>query len=165
VILPVLYAVLVWFLSARFRRRWQGAATVILAVALLTALGSLAVEGDDLHGQSAMPEWWQRGSKQFLVLLVPYGLLVGTVACFLVTLPRRKPDRACRGCGYDLDGLEPRDLLCPECGAEWAGAGSGKSVPEPLIPIPEGRPWRQPAPGDSDRGVTFSRGSRARPPR
>lgn len=168
-IFPVIYAVVLWFLAARFRRMWQGILIVSIAIGLLALLGTTAIEHEDrwIIGPRAsrMPEWWRYGSKQLLILLIPYTILVGGVAVFLVSLPRPRLKMSCRKCSYDLSGLNPLGLVCPECGAEqgphhcracghdlrgqnplglicpncaspWKGLGSGREdEPEQLTPI------------------------------
>ncbi|GEM_PF-1540130 len=169
-IFPVLYAVVLWYLAAKFRRTWRGVFAVFIGLMILVLIGSLAIEGERgwLPGSkpAVMPEWWQNGSKQVLVLLIPYTMLVGTVAVFLVVLPRLKLKSGCVKCGYDLTGLRkvgmvcpecgekqgthecpscehdltglnPLGLLCPKCGKAWEGIGSGlEDLPEVLVPIP-----------------------------
>lgn len=129
-ILPVLYAMLIWYLAMRLRRRWSGAASVAAGVLLLIALnrlfsgenpGLLAGKGD-------------RGPNILLVLLWPYTLLVAGVGAFIVCLPRRPPGEFyCQKCHYDFAGLNPAYLVCPECGANWKGKGADPEVPEPEL--------------------------------
>lgn len=170
-IFPVIYAVLVWFLAARFRRRWQGALAVFVGLGLLAALGSMSMTGEagsipDRLGIH-LPQAIQGGLRLLMVLLVPYTLMVGTIAVFLVCLPNARADTGCRYCHYDLSGLNPLGLVCPECGHEqgpyrckrcshdlrglqprglrcphcgqpWKGPGSGREhEPEELVPIPK----------------------------
>jgi hypothetical protein len=116
---------------------------------------------------TTLPEWLYSGIHLLLVLLIPYTALVALVAVFLVSLPRAKSKDGCRKCGYNLSGLNPLGLVCPECGAEqsgyrctgcnhdlrgldprsllcpkchqpWKGPGSGReNEPEVLVPIPK----------------------------
>jgi hypothetical protein len=130
-IFPVIYAVLTWYAAVRWRRRWLSFVLVGLSITFLCLLGRLA------HA------WEGHFSPAFrtnFVLFWPYTLLVGVIGAYICILPRRYHDLQCRGCGYDLAGLELQELSCPECGDEWRGKGSGKEVKEELTPIPMGPP-------------------------
>lgn len=122
-ILPVVYAMLVWYSAMRFRRQWQGLASVTAGVLLLVALNHL------MGGERG--EWSGRGANLLLILLWPYTLLVGSAGYFILCLPRRPSgDYYCSHCYYDFTGLEPANLVCPECGRDWKGPGWNPDEPE-----------------------------------
>lgn len=171
-IFPVIYACLIWFFAAKHRRRWPGVLAVVLGLSVLALIGSTSLTDDRGAASSGawftLPEGLRHGLRLFMVLLVPYGAMVGLVAVFLVCLPRPKVASGCTGCGYDLSGLNPLGLVCPECGLvqgpyrcarcshdlrgldpaglvcpncaqPWTGAGSGREVlGVALTPIPTG---------------------------
>lgn len=125
-ILPALYAAIVWVLAMRWRRRWEGYAAVAVGVAGLLAvdagLGALdrAIPADRsavLVAGAAAPAGFR--STTFLLhdLLRPYIGVLAVFGFYIASLPRRAPSEAhCRKCHYDLSGLDPRGLACPECG-------------------------------------------------
>lgn len=137
VIFPVVYLVLVWFLAVRWRRTWPGVAVVVVAVALLVVLNQLlGGEAGSLGGKRA---------SILLVLLWPYTILVGAGGAFMLALPRTvRGDYHCTRCHYDLAGLDPAGLICPECGTPWRGKGWNPLEPEPeLIKPPPAKPRRK----------------------
>ncbi len=131
ILLPI-YAVLVYVLVARYRRRPLGYAIALVGSAVpLAALDAI---------QRFVPP--SEDVSQFGLRLIIYGdtafLLVTTL--FVASLPRRAPiGMVCPRCHYNLTGLAPAGLTCPECGEAWCGRGSGREEPEPeRIPIPKG---------------------------
>jgi cytochrome c biogenesis protein CcdA len=118
VILLAVYAVFVWYLAARYRRRWQGVAAVFLGVLAIWMVVSLLKAGDGRTGGAVR-------SHQLLTLLWAEMIIVAGIGLFLVCLPRRRGELDCPQCGYDLTGLDPQGLKCPECGRPWTGLGSG----------------------------------------
>ncbi|MBX3357554.1 MAG: hypothetical protein KF745_03915 [Phycisphaeraceae bacterium] len=112
-ILLAIYAVFIWFLASRWRRSWRSVAVVVAGVAAIAAPVHLL----SLYDKHAL--FGVLRSELFSVLLWPYAGTVLAVGLFICVLPRRVPgDGYCRVCGYDLHGLDPRGLMCPECGAE-----------------------------------------------
>ena len=123
VVFFVVYAVLVWYLAARWRRQWLG---------LLVAIGGVAGVAFVAFLHWRLSEWTNRGIyiEVLQVLLYPYGVVVGAVALFIAALPRSPRMARCAYCGYDLHGLSavgPSGLICPECGRRVRGSG---------VPIP-----------------------------
>lgn len=122
-ILFVIYGVLIWYLALRWRRRWLGFASVGAGVVGIYFVARLYLWLGSLMGVSR-PE-------SFLLLMAPFGMLVGGIGLYITMLPRRC-ERSCRGCGYSLVGLEVRGekvgqkvsekvseiaaARCPECG-------------------------------------------------
>lgn len=113
-----LYAVLVGFLVARFRRRWQGFAITLVAVALVALVGVL--------------HWWMgqlsHGRLQvdnMRVILIGYGLLIGAMGTFIACLGHQQPWH-CQFCGYNLLGHAEHNPMCPECGRKSALKAFGK---------------------------------------
>jgi hypothetical protein len=135
VILLAAYAVFVWYLAVRYRRQWRGFASVALGVVVLLAISRPAIGEHALS--SVLPGGLRIGYRHLLILLIPEAALVGLIGFFIASLPRNESSTACRGCGYDLGGLNPLGLMCPECGREWRGVGSGREDPPiVLTPIP-----------------------------
>ena len=83
---------------------------------------------------------------QFGIVLGALGFVLLVMGLFVASLPRAHPGgMVCRGCRYNLTGLNPIGLECPECGAQWRGEGSGHVDTRPArIPIPTGREKRRP---------------------
>lgn len=108
-LLFVLYAVLVWYACARWRRRWLG-----FACALVGAAGVVGVAIFHIH----LNRW--SGGRIYLPvlqsLLYPYGVLLLVMGLYIACLPRSRPAISCRRCHYDLAGLEEDEPRCPECG-------------------------------------------------
>ncbi len=110
-----IYAVIVWFAAARYRRQWRAFASIAAGVAGLIVVALF-------HAQLAR---WSQGRIYLPVLqamLYPYIVLVALVGLYLSVLPRCIPATACGACEYDLRGLGEHDLqglaalICPECG-------------------------------------------------
>ncbi|HMN39224.1 MAG TPA: hypothetical protein PKE29_00145 [Phycisphaerales bacterium] len=129
-IFPI-FATLVWALAMYWRRRWPSFAIVSASLVLLLGVSRIF---------AAWHEHLPPMSHLFYELLWPYIGLIGAIGYYICLLPRRPSgDLYCRSCGYHLAGLNPAGLNCPECGAQWRGAGSGlEPPPEALIPIPRG---------------------------
>jgi hypothetical protein len=127
-IFPI-FATLVWSLAMVWRRRWPSFAFVTGALLLLLGL---------VHLLEAWHEHLPSMYRLFYEIMWPYIALTGGVGYFICLLPRPfSGEKICRGCGYDLAGLNPRGLQCPECGMQWRGSGSEFDKPEELVPIPK----------------------------
>lgn len=107
-----LYAVLVAFLVAKYRRRWQGFAITLLAMAFVALVGVL--------------HWWMGflsdGRLQvdnMRIILIGYGLLIGAMGFFIACLGHQQPWH-CQFCGYNLLGHAEHNPMCPECGRKSA---------------------------------------------
>lgn len=111
-ILLAVYAVFVWFLAMRWRRRWYGFVSV-------WGLGGLFWLAAPLI-RSLSPDW--HGMN---LLIQGETVLILASGTFICLLPRPPAvERHCRTCWYDLSGLEPGDpgsVICPECGAPVGG--------------------------------------------
>lgn len=115
----VIYAAMVWWLAAKWRRTWLSFAAVTAGVLFVLALA---------RGQ----EWFGVVTGIRLVntmvnaLLYPYVVLLGLMGYYIAVLPRPLGEGAhkpCRNCGYDLVGAEEfESTLCPECGVDWRPA-------------------------------------------
>ena len=105
------YAILIWCLCFRYRRRWEAVAITFLGLAGVATVGWF-------HW---MLNIWTGGRIYLLLLqglLYPYGLMLMAVSVYLSLLPRSAAVHApCRICGYELAGLDDdHGLVCPECG-------------------------------------------------
>ncbi|MBC7770881.1 MAG: hypothetical protein H7210_00165 [Pyrinomonadaceae bacterium] len=117
-----LYAGIMWLLAAKWRREWKGFAVVLGGTLFmlfieytLYKLGALNIGSIDPGGA--------------LGLLVPFTVFVSAVGLFIACQPRSAPSEVhCKTCFYDLTGLDPVELTCPECGGAWRGRGSGYAV-------------------------------------
>lgn len=107
------YAVIVWWLAARYRRTWRAFAWVGAGVAFMVAviLGHLEL-GAATNGKIYLPV--------LQPILYAYGFTVTGMGLYIACLPRvPEPGRLCHWCGYDMRGLSaPRAArrTCPECG-------------------------------------------------
>lgn len=102
------YALLVWYLAARYRRTLLGFACTIAGTGLLVAIAFLHW----LIGHE-YPALFIQGMQ---ILLYPYIVAVGGAGLFIASLPHRYPPGSCMGCGYNLAGLGYPVSHCPECG-------------------------------------------------
>ena len=152
VLLFPIYAVVIWALAMHWRRRWPAFAIVACGTALLVGAVRLCMRLDLLPATA----------KIFYELLWPYILLLGGMGTYIACLPRRAREHECQRCHYDLRGLDPLALTCPECGAEWRGRGSGREAKhEELVPIPGRTPKR--VAGSSLPAVSHGSASTTRP--
>jgi hypothetical protein len=109
-----LYALFIWYLCFKHRRRWQG--FVAWAAGVLGVVTFAVLD-------ARIRTWlgFQPGALISLQLLL--WMEAGAVALvggFIVILPRRYAQVPCRKCGYELRGLEEENPRCPECGLEEA---------------------------------------------
>ena len=132
------YALLVWYNAARWRRHWASFAAVAVGVAglLLVAYFHLCLN-DWTHGRIYL--------RVLQIMLYPYTVLVAAVGLYIACLPRRVPDHACVKCRYDLRGLAGETDVCPECGGlivepGVSPAGAARSSP-PAAPLRAGPRW------------------------
>lgn len=104
------YAMIVWVLAARHRRRLGGFLVVTLGLMGLFVLNYLhGVLSDYTNGQIHLPV--------LRSIMYPYTALVFAVGLFIACIPRTS-GAGCGWCGYSLHGLSPRlgIFMCPECG-------------------------------------------------
>jgi hypothetical protein len=105
-----LYAVFIWYFCFRWRRSWVGWGALFLGVLGVGVLAwvhrmlTIAFSGDF------------ENPMLFQLLLAAEAGLVLFVGGFIVLLPMEVADTPCRGCSYDLAGLEEDNPTCPECG-------------------------------------------------
>jgi hypothetical protein len=124
VIVFTLYAMIVAYFAARWRRRVRGVLVVVAGEAILVffawvhlRIPVLAAEGVSFFQDiNILP---------FQLMLYPYMVLVAVMGAFIVAMPRKAPVDSCWYCRYDLSSLidEPGVLICPECGREHVGVG------------------------------------------
>lgn len=131
-ILPVIYGVMVWYMAMRWRRNWRGFLAVFIGVSVLLSIQVV------LHGYERTRRPWPLSELGLLFsLLYPYTALVGGVGVYIATLPRAARSHECKRCRYDMSGLAPDGLVCPECGQAW---GPGSESGPARVPIPTGPP-------------------------
>lgn len=112
----VLYAAVVWYAAARWRRTWWSFAVV--TGGLLVIIGFILAQ-----------DWISLAIGFRLVgvmvngLLYPFAVLLGLVGYYIALIPRPPGEGAsvpCEHCGYDLVGMENPAGVCPECGQPLA---------------------------------------------
>ncbi|GEM_PF-1897475 len=102
------YALLIWFGSAKHRRSLIGLGVVASGVGGLVVIS---------YAHWLMGEYYPELMIQGLqILMYPYIAVVGAVGLFIASMPRPAPVGACRGCHYDLQGIDTSITKCPECG-------------------------------------------------
>lgn len=118
-IIFAIYAMLVWYLVLRWRRRVLG-----FVVALGSGLAALAIG-------RYVPDMFASADGAFGMkwLIYAEAVLVGGMGLFIACLPRKPEYAHCPYCRYDLRGLDEGTARCPECGQPVLGR-------EGLTPIP-----------------------------
>ena len=130
-----IFSALVWSLAMVWRRQWPSFAVVTGALVFLFGLMGLLSAWDE-----RLPAMF----KIFHEVMWPYIILTGAVGYYICVLPRPfTGDLTCKRCGYHLGGLNPRGLVCPECGEQWRGRGSEFDKPVELVPSPKARADRR----------------------
>jgi hypothetical protein len=126
----VVYAVVIWYAAARFRRQWESFAWVAGGLAGLLLVAWLHTKLSD----------WTDGRIFLPVLrslLYPYTALVVAVGLFIACLPVGRVKVDCPTCDYDLRGLEDEVNSCPECGTPFMmEAGRPVRVWADPLPVP-----------------------------
>lgn len=118
-ILFAIYALGVWTIAWRHRRRWPAFAAIFAGVPPILISARLDVWlVRKLFGEDA----WHL----FTLGLIFAGIVV-FIGMVLAVQPRRRPDHECAACGYDLRGLA--SPACPEC-------GEGLDLPDRATPQP-----------------------------
>jgi hypothetical protein len=107
------YAVLIWYFCLRWRRTWIGWAMLLLGVA---GVGVVAWFHQTINHM--LNGAWD--GPLFPILLAAEAALVFVVGAFIALLPLEVVQLPCRGCRYDLAGLEEENPTCPECGMAHA---------------------------------------------
>lgn len=108
------YAMLIWFMTGRLRRRALGACVVLGGLLGLVLLNWLHIKlGDWTEGEIYVPV--------LQTITYPYTALVFAVGVFIWSIPTNTDSR-CGMCKYDLSGLGPVRgvIICPECGGRNA---------------------------------------------
>jgi hypothetical protein len=112
----VIYAAIVWWLAAKWRRTWRSFVVVTVGVLFILAIA----KG---HDRLAVFTGFRFVGVMVNALLYPYVILLGLMGYYIAVIPRPVGEGAhkpCRHCGYDLVGAEEfASTLCPECGADW----------------------------------------------
>ncbi|MBL8964945.1 MAG: hypothetical protein KF787_00985 [Phycisphaeraceae bacterium] len=124
----VLYAAIVWYAAARWRRTWWAFSAV--TAGLLLIIGFILAQG-----------WISQAIGFRLVgvmvngLLYPFAALLGLVGYYIAVIPRPPGEGAqhpCEHCGYDLVGMEETDRgVCPECGKPFTNRSPSAGGPRP----------------------------------
>lgn len=136
----VVYAVTVWYVAFRWRRKLGGIAVIAAAMVGLHFFNLI-------HGDFAA--MFAYDERIFRGLMYPYMVLVAAVGLYLFSFPRELPRGRvhCRACWFDLSDHEDLDddTPCPECGTTPAEARSRKgrrtarrrlARPQPLAEVP-----------------------------
>ncbi len=128
-IFVVLYAIAVWTIAWRFRRRWPAFAAVLLAAPPIV----LSAHFDVWLVRTVFDE-----DASWLVTLASlFAGIIVFIALLLSFQPRSKPSHVCVVCEYDMRGLSAR--TCPECGAELTEDTPKPQRARPILPVaPEG---------------------------
>jgi len=124
VVVFTIYALIVAYFAARWRRRVRGVLVVIVGEAILVFFAWAHLRIPVLAARG-VPLFQDIDILPFQLMLYPYMGLVALVGAFIVAMPRKAPVDSCWYCRYDLSSLidEPGVLICPECGREHVGAG------------------------------------------
>lgn len=104
----VLYALGIWTIAWRCRRRWQ-------------AFGALIASVPPVILSAHLDMWivrtiFDEDAGWILTLAILFAGVIVFIGLLLALQPRPKPAHACVVCEYDLRGIGAR--TCPECGAE-----------------------------------------------
>lgn len=115
VILFAVYALVVWYLALRFRRRVGGF--------VIVALGGMAAAYLGRVLPKVLPSWLidPEGYPGIQWLFWAEAGVVWGVGLFIACLPRPLTYPHCPYCRYDLRGLEGEVTTCPECGQGMKG--------------------------------------------
>lgn len=121
-----LYALFIWYLCFKHRRRWQGIVAWLAGTLSIATLAML-----DLRIRT-----WLGFAPNALVSLQLL-LWIEAAAVFLmgaaiVIMPRRGAKVPCRKCGYELAGLEHDNPMCPECGQQNAAFKPKPATTKPV---------------------------------
>lgn len=119
------YAVMMWLLAFRGRRRLAGWSAVLVGAGGLLGVGYLHMRFSVWAGQADAMAVLQ-------LIYYPYALVVTVIAAIFALAPSYSQEPgACEVCGYDLLNLHGHASLCPECGAAFKPLPSmGPSVAE-----------------------------------
>lgn len=123
-----LYALFIWYLCFKHRRRWQGVVAWLAGIVGVVTFALLDVR---------VRTWLGFPPGALLSLQLLLWMEAGAVALvggFIVLLPRRSAYVPCRKCGYELRGLEDENPQCPECGLEFAAYKPKKKATPPPAP-------------------------------
>jgi predicted Zn-ribbon and HTH transcriptional regulator len=107
------YAAVSWFAIYRLRRRWAGVGMLGLSLAGVALISYLDIMIHRLivGGDPGLIFQFILASEAAIILLV---------GAMLLLVPRGRAVLPCRGCGYELQGLDDANPRCPECGIEHA---------------------------------------------
>lgn len=124
VILLAVYALGVWAIAWRYRRRWQAFCAILAGappVLLSARLDVWLIER--LIGEDA---------GYLFIIGIVFASVIVLIGLLLALQPRGHPAHACQGCGYDLRGISP--TVCPECGVD---PESEELLRRPTAPHPQ----------------------------
>lgn len=106
ILLPV-YAILIWFVIAFFRRRWQAFVILALSGFPVLLLTHLCIQYIPLPSGEPKPSWLYGISGAYAMLILVIGFVIAVQH-------HTRTVHDCHACGYDLTGTTSR--VCPECG-------------------------------------------------
>jgi len=108
----VAYIVGFWALALVHRRRWPAFTALLVSIPLTMLCAHVFVVVTPLVGppDGPSPDW------MYVVGAAVEGLIL-LVGLTLAVQPRRRVERPCKRCQYELEGLTRG--RCPECGREF----------------------------------------------
>ncbi len=112
------YAMIVWWLTCRWRRGVRGAAVLGAGIGGLLLINWLHIQLG-AWSKSIDPDGEGFYIPVLQSIMWPYTGLVAFVGAYIFVLPLRPPAGQagiCKSCGYDLAGLGHPVDACPECG-------------------------------------------------
>lgn len=113
-----LYALAVWFICFRLRRKWMGWFALFAGVSIVLSM---------VYAYPYLQRWFTGESTRwssFQFVMWAEAIMVSAVGVFILCLPREVVQVPCRKCRYELESLAAEhhqgNPRCPECGLEHA---------------------------------------------
>jgi uncharacterized C2H2 Zn-finger protein len=127
VVFIVAYVVGFWAIALVHRRRWPAFMALLVSIPLTMLLAHVFVMLTPMVGPATdpSPEW------MYVVGAAIEGLIL-LVGVTVAVQPRRRVERPCGRCRYDLDGLTQG--RCPECGRVFDKASAERTAHVDLSP-------------------------------
>ncbi len=123
----VAYVVGFWAIALVHRRRWPAFMALLVSIPMTMLLAHVFVMLTPMVGPATdTPPGWM-----YVVAAAIEGLIL-LVGVTVAVQPRRRVERPCGWCRYDLDGLTRG--RCPECGRVFDEASAGRAARVELSP-------------------------------